>query len=312
MRDVAREPEVLLAVAYHMVVVGGVRNLDATKELRVALYTARPMEVDDDVNTWVVPRVQKDAQIIVLPMVEVEGATVKDALEQQEENQDYAFVMVVARDVKRRTAPRVQKASLVFASLMVVVGDAKHLGALKGHKGAPCTARLMVGEKDVRLLVVPKVLKGAPHFARAMAVGKDADSKEAAFVRRVSMGVPTSVSHMVGARDVLFRSAQKALGEGPTIACVMVEERDASLKAVARVHKEAQISARHMVEEKDVLGVILGLSMALNPVAHAIHSPEGRWVSVHFIVALCKIRGFMGVSHLDLLFRTLISARQRR
>lgn len=46
-----REPEVLLAVVYLMVVVGGVRELAATRELRAGLFTARPMVVVGDVNS---------------------------------------------------------------------------------------------------------------------------------------------------------------------------------------------------------------------------------------------------------------------
>ncbi|KAF2297903.1 hypothetical protein GH714_004913 [Hevea brasiliensis] len=125
LRDVEREPEVLLAVAFHMVVAEGVRNQVATRELRAGLCTARPMGVDGDVNSLVAQKVQKVAQIFVFAMVVVEDAVVRVALGLQEGNQDCAFGMVVGKDVKKKTAQKVQKASQAFAFHMEVVVDAK-------------------------------------------------------------------------------------------------------------------------------------------------------------------------------------------
>lgn len=68
---------------------------------------------------------QKGAQISALPMVVVEDAVKKVALELPEENQDCVSGTVVARDVKRKIAQKVQKASQVFASHMEEAVDAK-------------------------------------------------------------------------------------------------------------------------------------------------------------------------------------------
>lgn len=46
-----REPEVLLAVVFPMVVVEGVKNRTATRELRAGLCTVKPMGVVGGVNT---------------------------------------------------------------------------------------------------------------------------------------------------------------------------------------------------------------------------------------------------------------------
>lgn len=62
-RDVEREPEVLLASALHMVVEGGVRKQDATREQRVELCTAKLTEVAVDANILVAQRALKAARI---------------------------------------------------------------------------------------------------------------------------------------------------------------------------------------------------------------------------------------------------------
>lgn len=113
-----------LAVVFPMVGVGGVKNLAATRELRVELFTARHMGVVDDVNFLVVQRVQKAALIIVLPMVVGGDAVMRVALELPEENQDSVSGMVVARGVREKTVQRVQRACLGFAFHMEVVADA--------------------------------------------------------------------------------------------------------------------------------------------------------------------------------------------
>ena len=60
-----REPEVLLAVVFLMVVGEGVRNQAATREQKAGLCTVRPMVAVGDVNSLVVLKVQKVAQIFV-------------------------------------------------------------------------------------------------------------------------------------------------------------------------------------------------------------------------------------------------------
>ena len=62
-RDAEREPEVLLASALHMVVAGGVRKQDATREQRVELCTAKLMVAAVDANILVAQRVLKAARI---------------------------------------------------------------------------------------------------------------------------------------------------------------------------------------------------------------------------------------------------------
>lgn len=115
-----REPEVLLAAAFLMVGVVGVRNQVATRALRAGLCTARPMGVVAVVNSLGAQKVRKDVQISVLLMVVVGDAVMRVALELPEANQDCVSGMVVASDVKRKTAQRVQKGSQAFVSHMVV------------------------------------------------------------------------------------------------------------------------------------------------------------------------------------------------
>lgn len=101
-------------------------------------------------------------------------------------------------------------------------------------------------------------------------------------------------------------------GEGQIIVSVMVVGRDVGLKGVAKAHKAALIFARHMVVERGVLGAILEQNLGTNLVALVTHLPGGRQVSVLFIVAWCRIRGFMEVLTWDLWFRILSLANQRR
>lgn len=48
-----------------MAAVGDVKNLDAIKELRAELLTAKPMAVVEDASSWGAPRAQKDGLITV-------------------------------------------------------------------------------------------------------------------------------------------------------------------------------------------------------------------------------------------------------
>lgn len=117
---------------------------------------------------------------------------------------------------------------------------------------------------------------------------------------------------MAVVRGVLCLSAQRVQGEGQIIVSVMVGERDASLKGVAKVHKEALIFARRMGEERSVLGAILDQNMATNLVVLATPLPGGRPVSVLIIVALCRTRGFMEALPWDLWLWILNSFNQRK
>ncbi|KAJ0041877.1 hypothetical protein Pint_18988 [Pistacia integerrima] len=100
---------------------------------------------------------------------------------------------------------------------------------------------------------------------------------------------------MVVVRGVLYLSAQRVLGDGQTFVSVTVGARDASLKGLARVHKVALTSVRHMVEGKDAPGVILVQNMDPKLLVRVTHLQGGRHVFVHFTVAWCRIRGYMVV-----------------
>lgn len=228
-RDVERVPEVLLEDVYLTVGVGGVRNLAASKELRVAQFTARHMEVAGDANSLVAQRVQKDVQISVLPMVVAGDAVMKAVPGLLEGNLDCASDMVVARGAREKTAPRVLKAYQVFVSHMVEGVDARLLDVQKGHKGAQCFAKHMVGENGVQHPGAPKALRGAPRIARAMEGENAVRIRVVECVLKVCMEVPTSVWHMGVERGVLYQDAQKVLEEGLIIVSAMVEARDASL-----------------------------------------------------------------------------------
>lgn len=307
-----RVPEVLLAAAYLMVVVGGVRDLAATRVLRAVQYTARLTVVVGDVNSLGVQRVQKGALIFVLPTVVVGGAVMKVALELLEGNQVCVSGMVVARDAKEKIAQRVQKAFRAFASHMEVAVDAKLQDAPKGRKGALCSARLMVGESGALLQVAPRELKVARPIAKATVEGKGVHSKVAGIAQRVCMVAPTSVWRMGVVSAVPCLSAQRVRGDGLTTVSDMAGERGASLKDVVRVHKGALTSVRHMGEEKDALGVIPDQFMATKLLVLATHLLGGKQASVHSIVVWFRIRGFMVVLLWDRWFKTLNLGSQRR
>lgn len=119
-----RVQEVLLAVVFHMAEAEGVGKLVVSRELRAEQCTARPMGVDAAVNSLVAQKVQKVAQISVLPMVGGGDAAVRVVLELPEENLVCASDMVGVRDARKKIAQRVLKVYLVSAFLMEVVGDA--------------------------------------------------------------------------------------------------------------------------------------------------------------------------------------------
>lgn len=254
----------------------------------------------------------KAAPTFALHMVVGGDAVKKVVPELPEGNPVYVFVMVVARDVKRKIAQRVQKVSLVFASHMEVVVDAKPQDVLKELREAQCFVKPMVVENAVLLLVVPRVLKEAHLFVRAMEEGRGVRSRVVVSVQRVFMEGPTSVLHTGVARDVLYLSAQRVQEDGQIFVCVMVVARGASLQVVVKVHKAALISARHMVEGRDALGVILDLNVVLTLLGLVTHLQGVRQVYVHSTVALCRIRGFMVVPLWDLWSKVQIIVSLRR
>lgn len=122
------------------------------------------------------------------------------------------------------------------------------------RKGAPCFARHMVVGSVAHLQGAPKVLKEAPHYARHTVGASVAFSMVVVFVQKAYTEGQTFVLLMVVERGVLFPVAPRVHVAVPTVVLGMVGVNAASLKAVGRVLKGAQISARPMVEENDAIG----------------------------------------------------------
>ncbi|KAF2313399.1 hypothetical protein GH714_010776 [Hevea brasiliensis] len=164
LRDVEREPEVLLAIVFPMVVAEDVRNQAATRELRAGLCSARPMGVAGDVNFLVAQKAQKVAQTFVLPMVVVEDAVMRVVLGLQEENQDCAFGMVVGRDVRKKIAQKVLKAYQACAFHMEVVVEAT--GCTKGAQGCTMFCKAHGGGKRCTAPGCTKGAEGSTPFCK--------------------------------------------------------------------------------------------------------------------------------------------------
>lgn len=243
-----REQEVLQAVVLPMVVVPGVKKVDAKRALKERLYFARPMGVAGGASTLDAQRVLKVALTSVLHTVAVRGAVMMDAPELQGGSLACASVMGVGRGVRFITAKGVQRVSWACASPMVVDAGVSIQHAQKVLRGAQCFVKLMVGAKDVRPQVVQKVLKGVHHFVRATVGGKGVHFKEARFVQGACMVEPCFVLHMVVVKGVLFPNAPKVLEGELLIVFVMVGAKGANILVVGRVHKAALIFARPMVE----------------------------------------------------------------
>lgn len=168
--------------------------------------------------------------------------------------------MVGARGARRWIAPRVQKVILVCAYHMVVAGVVCFLNVQRVHRVVQISARLMVGAKGVHTWVASKGLKGAHPSARRMVVENAVHFKVA---RSVCMVALNSVLPMVVGKGALPQIALEVPGERPITVFGMVAERDARLRAVERVLREALISARHMEEESVVIGASLGQVLVL-------------------------------------------------
>lgn len=235
---------------------------------------------------------QKDGLISALHMVEVGVAVMKAAGELPEGNLGYASGMVAEKDAKRRTAQKAQKASLVSVFLMEVAVDVNILNAQKGLKEAQCFARHMGVVNDVLLKDVTKVLKGARLSARVMVEGKGVHSKEVGFVQKVCMEAPFSVWHMVVVRGVLFQNALRVRGGGLIFVYVMEGARDANLKGVEKVLREALISARPTVVGRGAHGGSLLLNLEMVKVL-ATRLCVGRLGCVLLMVLWFRINGFM-------------------
>lgn len=89
---------------------------------------------------------------------------------------------------------------------------------------------------------------------------------------------------------MLSQIAPRAPGDVLNIVFAMVVERDANLKAVVKVPREAPISARPMVEGKDATGVTLVTSLG-KVMFLATHLLGVKLDSVGLMVAWSRIRG---------------------
>lgn len=233
----------------------------------------------------------KGVLISVLPMVVVAVVVKMDAHELPEGNLVCVFGMGVERDVRWKTAQKVRKAFLVSASLMEVVGDVSIPNALRELKEAQCSARPMVVANVALIQGAIRVQKVAPPSAKAMGEENGVHSKVVEFAQRVCMEGPFSVWHMEEEKGVLFQSVKRVPGDGQTSVFVMAVARDADLKGVGKVLKEALISARLMVEERDALGVTLLPNLVMETFL-AIHFLEAKWDFVPLMVPLFWIKGF--------------------
>ncbi|KAL0393626.1 UNVERIFIED_CONTAM: hypothetical protein Slati_4328800 [Sesamum latifolium] len=169
---------------------------------------------------------------------------------------------MVARDARERTAQRVLKVFLVFAYLMEVVADVSILNAKRGTKEAQCFARLTEVANVAHIQGAIKVQKEAPLSAKGMVEENDAHSKEVGFVQRVSMEGPFfCVTHGGGKRCAVPKCTKSARGR--TDFCVRHGGgKRCKFEGCGKVLKEAQISARLMVEGRDACGVTLVLNLA--------------------------------------------------
>ncbi|KAL0318054.1 UNVERIFIED_CONTAM: hypothetical protein Sangu_2219700 [Sesamum angustifolium] len=182
------------------------------------------------------------------------------ALVQQGVSLASASVMEVVKGARWKIALGVLRASLASAYPMEVGVAANSLSVQKVLKGAQCSVKLTVVAEGAQFWDAQKVQKGALHFVRATVVGKDVHQKDAL---RASTGELYFVLVMVGAKDVLCPDVPRVPGVVQATVYVMVVEKGASLQAVQKVHKEALIFARHMVEGNDALGDSWVLSSAV-------------------------------------------------
>lgn len=131
---------------------------------------------------------------------------------------------------------------------MVEGVGANNQDATRGPKGAHCIARPTVGASGVCLQGAQRVLRVAHPSARGMVEGSAASLKVVESAQRVFMVGLTTVLHMVVESDVLWLAAPRAPVGALIAASGMVGASGVSLRIVVRAHREAQISARHMVE----------------------------------------------------------------
>lgn len=117
---------------------------------------------------------------------------------------------------------------------------------------------------------------------------------------------------MEAGKDVRYQNAPRVQGDELIFAFVMEVVKGASLMDVRRVHKEAQISARPMVEVKDARGARQDQNLVDKLPLHVIDLRGGRLDYVLLIMRWCKTNVSMAVEHWGLLHQVQNVTRMRR
>lgn len=281
----------------------GAKRMAVERELKVVPFSARHMAGAAGASISGAPSLPRDALTSVLHMAGAAGATMMVAHVLPEEDLASAFAMVVASGAHTLRAPSPQKAIQVFASPMVEVVGASTPSAIRGPKEVQIIARHMEVGKGAPTWGVKRELRGAPRFAKDTAVVRGALSQVAAV--KVCMVGPISVLPMEVASVVRLLSAPDLLGGGQIIVYDMGVGRDARLKVVGRVLREALIFARHMAGARDVHGVRLALGW-VNRVHRAIGLQGVRLVFVPRTQPCWMIQGFMAATQSALWFRAVL------
>lgn len=211
LRDVPKVQEEHQDCVLPMEVGRDVINLDAIKVLRAALRTVKPMVVVGGVRSLVVPKVQKEKQIIALLMVEAAAVNILAVLRLPGVSLAGASSTVVGRGAQLKGAFGVLRERLDCAFLMVVGDGASIQIVARGHRAAHCTARGMVVARGASLMVAAKAQRVAHLCAKHTVVGSDACSKEVVSVQRVCTGPLNTVWHMEGGSAVPCPAAPKVL-----------------------------------------------------------------------------------------------------
>lgn len=172
----------------------------------------------------------------------------------QEANLGSASDMVVEKGARLKAALVVLKDGQACAFHMVVGADASTQDVTRELKEALCSARLMVEESVAYLQGVLRVLKGALHCAKDTEGESAACLMVVAFAQKVYMEEQAFVWPMVVERDVQCQDARKVHVAVLIVVLGMGEGSGVNLKAVVRVLKGAQTSARPMVEVSDAAG----------------------------------------------------------
>jgi hypothetical protein len=188
-RDVPKVQEAHQDCVLPMEVGRDVINLDAIKEPRAALHTAKPTVAVVGVRNLVVPKAQKEKQIIALLMVEAAAANILAVLKLPGVSLGGASSMVVGRGVWLKVAFGVRRGRLDCAFLMAVVDGASIQIVARGHRAAHCTARDMVVARGASSMVAAKAQRVAHLCAKHMVAGSGACLKEVVSVQKVCTGL---------------------------------------------------------------------------------------------------------------------------